>query len=575
VSEEEDQRARHRPDQDGSQVTAAPAAPRPETPGLYASQHDDLPDRLWAFDDLDEVTDAPAADVTGGLVSLGFIGAALRRGKRLWVTTAVVGLVIGLGLVVKSPPAFPASTTVLLANNPAQYSPFAALDDQAIIQSRAVADAALRRLGLPESGATNFMANYTATVITGRVLLITVKAKAADLALREANALATAFLTFQATQAKTQTSLVNAALQQEIVRAQQHIDSISRQIKQVRTQPASSSQRAQLASLSAKRTGKVTALAALKTANSTNQTTTRINDLINSKGSRVLDPATLLPKHSKAHLALYVGGGLIGGLMLGMIIVILRALTSDRLRRRDDVARTLGAPVKLSVGRIKLGRRWSRSSGLAAAESPEIRRIVQYLGRAVTPRSGGVATLAVVPVDDPQVAALSLASLAVSCSHEGLRVIVADLCPDNPAARLLGADEPGVHTVSVHDAHLIVTVPDRDDVAPAGPLSDVRRPGKPDPSAGPLVAACASANLLLTLVSLDPSTGADHLNGWADGAVAVVTAGQATAVRIQAVGELIRLSGVKLISAVLVDADRDDESLGEPDPSVAVGSDPG
>jgi hypothetical protein len=45
--------------------------------------------------------------------------------------------------------------------------------------------------------------------------------------------------------------------------------------------------------------------------------------------------------------------------------------------------------------------------------------------------------------------------------------------------------------------------------------------------------------------------------------------------RIHAVGELIRLAGVKLISAVLVDADKNDESLGELDPSVAVGSDPG
>lgn len=574
MSEEEERRARHRRDQGGSQLTAAPATPRPKTSGLSTSQHD-LPDRLWAYDDLDEVTDAPAADVTGGLVSLGFIGAALRRGKRLWITTAVIGLVIGLGLVLKSPPAFPASTTILLANNPAVYNPFAALDDQAIIQSRAVADAALRRLGLPESGATNLMANYTSTVITNRVLLITVKAKTADLALREANALAAAFLAFQASQADTQTSLVNAALQQEIVRAQQNIDSLSRQIKQVRTQPASSSRRAQIASLSAERTQKVTALAALKTANLANQNTTRINNLINIKGSRVLDPATLLPQHSKAHLVLYVGGGLIGGLTLGMIIVILRAFVSDRLRRRDDVARTLGAPVKLSVGRIKLGRRWSRSSGLAAAESPEIRRVVQYLGGAVVHRSQRVATLAVVPVDDPEVAALSLASLALSCSREGLKVIVADLCPDNPAARLLDADEPGVHTVSVHDAHLIVAVPDRDDVAPAGPLPDVRHLSKPDPSAGPLVAACASADLLLTLVSLDPSTGADHLNGWADGAVAIVTAGQSTAARIQAVGELIRLSGAKLISAVLVDADKDDESLGEPDPSVTVGSDPG
>ena len=310
----------------------------------------------------------------------------------------------------------------------------------------------------------------------------------------------------------------------------------------------------------------------LKQANSTNQAATRINTVKLIKGSQVLDPAALLPQHGKSHLALYVGGGLIGGLVLGMFIVILRALISDRLRRRDDIARTLGAPVKLSVGTVKLGRGRSGSRGLAAAETPEVQRIAKYLGRSVMPHPRGVATLAVVPVDDPQVAALSLVSLALSCAQEGLKVIVADLCPDNPAARLLGVDEPGTHTVNVHDAHLIVTVPDRDDVAPAGPLAAGRRRGQPDPSAGPLVAACASANLLLTLVALDPSVAADHLSGWADGAVAVVTVGQSTAERIHSVGELIRLSGVKLISGVLVDADKKDESLGELDPSVPVGS---
>ena len=38
------------------------------------------------------------------------------------------------------------------------------------------------------------------------------------------------------------------------------------------------------------------------------------------------------------------------GLVLGMGIVVIQALVSDRLRRRDDIAQALGAPVKLSVG---------------------------------------------------------------------------------------------------------------------------------------------------------------------------------------------------------------------------------
>jgi hypothetical protein len=47
----------------------------------------------------------------------------------------------------------------------------------------------------------------------------------------------------------------------------------------------------------------------------------------------------------------------------------------------------------------------------------------------------------------------------------------------------------------------------------------------------------------------------------------MVTAGESTETRIQAVGEMIRLARIPLISAVLVGADKTDESLGVPDPS--------
>jgi hypothetical protein len=77
-----------------------------------------------------------------------------------------------------------------------------------------------------------------------------------------------------------------------------------------------------------------------------------------------------------------------------------------------------------------------------------------------------------------------------------------------------------------------------------------------------LVAAYASADLLLTLITLDPALGADHLATWASSAVVVVTAGRSSATRIQAVGEMVRLAGASPISAVLMDADKTDETTG-------------
>jgi hypothetical protein len=42
----------------------------------------------------------------------------------------------------------------------------------------------------------------------------------------------------------------------------------------------------------------------------------------------------------------------------------------------------------------------------------------------------------------------------------------------------------------------------------------------------------------------------------------MVTAGQSSWTKINAVGEMIRLAGMRLVSAVLVGADKTDESLG-------------
>ena len=71
--------------------------------------------------------------------------------------------------------------------------------------------------------------------------------------------------------------------------------------------------------------------------------------------------------------------------------------------------------------------------------------------------------------------------------------------------------------------------------------------------------------MLLTLVTLDPSVGAEYVASWAASAVAVVTAGRSSWARVQAAGEMSRLAGLPMSSAVLVGADRADESLGETD----------
>ena len=115
--------------------------------------------------------------------------------------------------------------------------------------------------------------------------------------------------------------------------------------------------------------------------------------------------------------------------------------------------------------------------------------------------------------------------------------------------------------VNLKGARLVLAVPGGDNVAPVGPLLRSSTQAT-HPVARELATACASADLILTLVSLDPSLGGDYLRTWADDAVVIVTAGRSSATRIHAVGEMIRLARTRLVSAVLIGADKTDESLG-------------
>jgi hypothetical protein len=116
--------------------------------------------------------------------------------------------------------------------------------------------------------------------------------------------------------------------------------------------------------------------------------------------------------------------------------------------------------------------------------------------------------------------------------------------------------------VRIDRGQIIVVIPDGDDVAPVGPVR--RKAARTQfPSCGKeLAAAFTASDLLLTLTALDPSVGGEHLVTWAPAAVAMVTAGQSSWTKIHAASEMVRLSGARLVSGVLIGADKTDESLG-------------
>ena len=528
---------------------------------LSLNRQNDPPNRFWADGDFTAADDAPE-DFSPSLVSLGFIKAAVRRSRRGVVVMAAAGFLLGAAAYVTSPHAAQATTRLILTVGPESVPGTAIADDQAIAQSRAVAQLVVRKLKLPQS-AESFLGSYSATPVTDRVLQLTVNAPSGDDAVTQADGLAAEFLQYRAQQLKNAQQQMFLALDGQVTQAKQKLNETRRQIAGLLTQPRSSARQAQLTRLRSQETGAIGALSALQTNVNDTRAATQETTASEVSGSYVIDRAYLVPPHSKVkHLVLYGAIGLFAGLALSLGFVVIRALISDRLFRRDDVARALGAPVRLSVGPVRLSRWRPGGKGLAAARGINVQRVVTHLGKAVPALSRRATSLAVVPVDDPRVAALSLISLAISCAQEGMQVLVADLASGAPAAGLVGSNKPGVGPVNVDGAHLIVAVPESDDVEPAGPLSHDSARDQRSSFTEAVSAACASANVLLTLAPLDPALGGEYLATWATDAVVFVTAGRSSWTKIQAVGEMVRLSGTRLVSAVLVGSDKTDDSLG-------------
>ena len=523
------------------------------------SRDDGLPDRLWAGNTAAD-EERSAADFSGGLTNLGFLTATLRRKTWVWCLTGVIGLVIGSGLYLRYPPAYHASATVLLAYTPNVNPQVQVQNEVSLAQSEPVASRVVQELKLSQSVASLEKA-CTVTAVTDNVLTINVGAPSSTAAVQRTSAVATTFLQYRAQLARVQQQQLFAQLDQQYNAAAQRLQVLQAQSNQIPVPPSTPTQKADYNSLQnqiAQQEQIIQYVTATK-ASAKTDTNVIVTD------SYVLNPAIALPRSRTKGPALYFVGGLFGGIVVGMGGVLIAALMSHRLRRRDDVAVALGAPVRLSVGRLRRSRWPLTLPRRAARRKLDMKRIVSYLRGAVPGSSRGPASLAIVAVDDAQVVAQAFVSLAVSYASEGKQVAVADLSCGAHLAHLLKIRNPGLHTVSQNGANLTLVLPQPEDVAPVGPVAGGASPAvtaKADPA---LVTACSSADLLLTFATLDPAFGGDHLGTWATTVVVVVTAGESSAERVHSVGEMIRLAGTRLDSIVLIGADNSDESFGAAD----------
>ncbi|HEY1704927.1 MAG TPA: hypothetical protein VGG75_34960 [Trebonia sp.] len=522
--------------------------------------------RPTAFPEFAASADQPS-DVATGLVSLGYVWAAVKRRWRTVGALAAIGVLAGAGAYVKFPPAYKAEASVYITYASTENPTSAVDDNQTIAESHSVASLAMKKIGDHESlGA--FASSYTVTVVTDSVLQITAGAPSASQAVAKANAVATEFLKFRAGEEQASAAAQLHQMEAGLAPDQNIVSNLNWQIWKTGQEPSSQAQQNQLKSLHTQETQASLNLTTLEQTISQNKTGSQTLPAVT--GSVILDPGNLLAQSKTKSIGAYALYGLLGGLGVGLAIIVIGAVTSDRLRRRDDIARALGAPVRLSVGNVRLGGLRGKSGVVEAARSADVQRIVAYL-RGTLPTGTRRATLAVVAADDPKVAALSVTSLALACAADGRRVVLADLAKGAPAATLLDHGGPGVDRVTFREAELTLAVPGADEVLPRGPFNSggaARRSRFTQEVSD----ACGSADVILTLATLDPGLGGEHLGTWADHAVAVVTAGASPWSRLQATGELVQIADVKLTGAILVGADKNDWSLGQaPDPDALLG----
>jgi hypothetical protein len=513
-----------------------------------------MPGHVWDYEDLETEPSGTAADPAAAyprasMVGWGFIGAAIRRRKRFVCVLTVVGFLLGAAYLAISKPAYQVTASMLMTNDQSVDQPTAMETDFLLATNPVFVQQVITKLGIKET-VVNFLKLYSVAQVSNQVLSITANAPSASEATTWANALATQYLSFRAGMLQEQLSQMVAAANLQLNQGEQQVNALNKRISQVSAAPSTSAQQAELKSLQAKQAAASDHLISLQQGVGANEANLQLTVTSMISGSRVLEATSPVLVHSVKKLLIeYVGGGLFGGLVLGCGIVAIGAITSDHLRRRDKVAAALGAPVRVSVATFDKGGKLSRRGKV----DRDAQRVVAQLRDSLPSGQPGAACLAVVAVGNEKFVASLVEKLAATSSDDGKRVMVADLS-GGALARLLGEAKPGVHKVDGDRTHLVLAVPDAADLAPIGPLHQQ--------APEDITAAYSGVNVLITLATVDPAAGGDNLGTWATDAVVVVTAGVSSEVKVHAVGELVRAAGVRLTSAVLLGADRNDESLG-------------
>lgn len=493
---------------------------------------------VWQVPDDGEVQLPASSTAEAGLVSMPFLAAAVRRRWRRIAVTAAVCAILAVGLAQVMGHQHAATVTLLLTSDPGTDPSAAMITNQSLVRTRTVSRDVVENLGLPLTPEA-FGNTVTATPASNQLLVLEVTAPSDQAALRRVDELAKVYLKFRAKQLSAfATSTINAN--------QKRIDSLTGQIAGLTKRydlVASSPGQEQLATTLL--TQRAQLQSALDDAEQANAQTKMENEAVIA-ASHVVDTSALVPtSRSKTYVLAFLSG-LVGGTVLGLGLVLTPAVLSTRLRRREDVARALGLPVRFSAGAVTTrGWRVSRREARRSAE-----RLAHGLATAL-PQDATLARLTLATVGDVRDGAFVIGALADGLARESTAVAVVDLSSSGVLAkrrrRLLGAPDPLAN-------RQLVKVHRRDvRVSELGSRNRVRAGSDKE---------LGKAEVVLTLIELDLGAGVDALGKLADSCVVLVSTGRASAERLRSSATLLRQSGIQPAFAMLAGADDTDDSSG-------------
>jgi capsular polysaccharide biosynthesis protein len=493
---------------------------------------------VWRIEDDGEVSLPVSPTAEAGLVSLPFLVAAVRRKWRLVVATAGVCALLALGMMQMGGGQHAASVTLLLVSDP-NADPTAAMSTNlSLLHTRSVAGEVVDTLGLPLRP-EDFQDTVTGIPLSNQLMAVSVTAPSDREAIQRVNALTTVYLDFRAQQLSTPAKTAIKANNEHIGYLTSQIDDLTQKYLTATATPGQQQLADTLLAQRAQLQGE------LNDAELTNaQTDVQNRGIIDA--SHIVDAAAIVHKSRVKKVALATISGLIGGTALGLALVLGPAILSTRLRRRDDVARALGLPVRFSAGQVT--GRWRWVSGRRVRRNAE--RLAHGLATAL-PEDADPARLTLATLGDVRDGAYVLGALADGLARESIAVAVVDLSSSgvlaNPSHSLRGRGDP------IHNRQLVKV--HRHDVRVSELAARTGTRSFSDKDLG-------RAEVVLTLIELDLGTGVDALGDLADVSVVLVSTGRVSAERLRSSATLLRQSNIHPSFAMLVGADDTDDSSG-------------